>query len=437
MNHILIRHALARLFFLSTILTLASCSDEGFENTLQPETDIIALKSDSFVITNSAFSLTSIPSKISDDTLLLGTYTADTIGTTKGSILMQFAAPGKITIPSIITDSSLSLSVSFGSICSNIDSTLKVKIHKMIKPLDYRTSYANNMDVTSYVGNEIADTTFKISSTTTSFTIPLNKLVKEFTAKIRESDGSFASTDAFTQYFPGLYIETQSGSDALLSVTSANLTYNYSYENKSGSEVTYAATFPASKNVRQVNIIQQTPENVSLINEYMVMSPGNSSMKLTIPLDSIKKRMGITAKNGIAYVENGLKKMAVSSATLSLPIGKIFSIGKPTYLLLVKESEYETFMKNTSMPDNVNEILGTFNSTDSTYTFTLKYYIADVMKKDSFVDEDREFVLIPVESTTNSSGTIIGIVHDSSLHAITIKKSSVNPISLSIVTSGW
>ena len=274
----------------------------------------------------------------------------------------------------------------------------------------------------------------KIDTTTSYIDIPLSSIKAEFRDKIKNSQSTFESDDEFLKYFPGLYIEAGNASTALINVTSATMYYSYTYKNNIGTEIEYSTSFPANKNVRQVNIIEQTPQSIDLGDDFLLLSPGKKSVSLTVPVQAIREKLGITSKNGMAYIE-GNKKLAVNSALLKLPVSKIFKTGAPSYMLLVKKTEYENFLETTSMPDNINEILGTFDSDDSTYLFTMKYFIADEMKKES--NEDCEFVLIPADVTMNSANTIIGVVHDAKLHAVLMNKKKENPVTLSVVATGW
>ncbi|MBP5137107.1 MAG: DUF4270 family protein [Paludibacteraceae bacterium] len=426
------------LIGLAQLLLLCSCSDDEFENTMQPSRDAINLNSDTLQLSINAFELSNIPSKVTDESLLLGVFNTDTIGKTKGCILMQFASSGTITFPDNISSDSLYMRINFDDIHhSGSEIKLQLTIKKMKQSLNYRTSYSNDMDVSSYVDNEVVlSKTIEIDTTQGYYIdLPLSTLKTEFREKIKNSQGTFESDEEFLKYFPGLYLEAGDESTALISVTSATMYYTYKYENVLGTEIEYSTSFPANKNVRQVNIIEQTPDGTDLGDDFLVMSPGKKSASFTIPVQKIREKLKIKTTTGVAYTEDN-KKLAINSAMLKLPVAKIFQkTGAPSYMLLIKKTEYEKFLETTSMPDNVNEILGTFDSDDSTYQFTMKYFIADEMTKES--NEDCEFVLVPAEVTMNSANTIIGVVHDAKLHAVLMKKKGENPVTLSVVITGW
>lgn len=432
------------------ILTLNGCSDDDdFNNTLQPQRDALNLQMDTFRLASDIANLENIPSKVSTDSLLLGNYEADTIGSISGSILAQFDASGEIALPtengSLAIDSvNTMLRIYFGSyLTSNTEQPqLTLSIHRMNQVLDYRSVYYNSMDASSYAdAASLKDTIINLDASMTYIDIPMPQdFTDEFTAQIQNAASTFASTDAFVMFFPGLYLKSESSSNALLSVSSMVLYYQYQYKNTSGSTINYSTSFFANKNVRQVNVINQTPVFSSANGkEALILSPGGRSLSVSIPAKKIKEKFGITGDGTTALVEGG-RKLAVSSALLRLPVAKQLSmVSRPDYLLLVKKDKYNDYISSLRLPDNVNEILGTYSSSDSAYLFTMKFYLADLYKKESFSDSDCEFYVVPVTATLNSAGTVVGLVSASEIRAVIVKNESDDddPMRISVVVTGF
>ncbi|MCR5298439.1 MAG: DUF4270 domain-containing protein [Paludibacteraceae bacterium] len=432
------------------LLPMSGCTDDDdFNNTLQPQRDAINLQLDTFRLTSSSITLDKIPAKVSTDTLMLGIYTADTIGTINGSILAQFDASGEISLPSengslAIDSVNTMLRIYFGSYLTS-DSEhpqVELSIHRMTQVLAYRGVYYNNIDLASYSdASSLKDTLVELNASMSYIDIPMpQSFTDEFTSQIQNASSTFASTDAFVQFFPGLCLKTEGASNALLSVSSMVLYYQYQYENTLGSKISYSTAFFANKNVRQVNAIKQTPEFSSKDGkEMLILSPGGRSMSVTIPSQKIKEQFGITGNGTTALVEGG-RKLAVSSALMRLPVAKQLSmVSRPDYLLLIRKDKYDEYMSSSRLPDNVNEILGTYSSSDTAYLFTLKFYLADLYKRETVTKDDCEFYVVPVTATLNSAGNVVGLVSASEIHAVLVKTEldEEDPLRVGVVVTGF
>ncbi len=437
------RIALYSIAMMVVTLFSACHDDDDFVNTLQPTHDAINIESAFFGTVVSGRTLTSIPTKVSTDTFLLGEYTADTIGKTHGDLLVQFDAPGGISLPqeggvTNISDTLLSLNISFTDIKNTstaTDTTLHLQLQKMTSKLGYRTNYTYDMDVSSFVsGVSLVDTTLTLSKSNMSFSVVLPAtLTEDITKAIESAQATFLSTDAFTSFFPGLYLKATGGS-ALITVSSVSLSYSFKYKATSGATISYSVDFPANDNVRQVNILSQVPSSISYTSSALVMSPMSSSVQVTIPYESIKNTFGV--ETGGFFTSSG-KKVSVNSAMLYLNASnKISTVGVPSYLLLLRSSKFPSYFSQASTaPDNVNSMLAVYNSSDSSYAFSLKYYIQDLMQNGVSDSGDTVLVAVPVSPVMFSS-SVLGVVPDPTLKGVVLALDSAST-GLGVVMTDW
>lgn len=426
-------------------MLVTSChDDDDFVNTLQPVSDAIHVENGIFETTSSTLTLSAIPTKVSTDSFLLGEFAADTIGKTHGDLLVQFDAPGGISLPkeggvTVISDTALSLNVTFSNIrntATATDTTIKLQLQKLTTKLDYRTTYTYDMDVSSFIsGVSLVDTTITLSSTMTSLSIQLPaSLTDDFTKAIENSQSSFLTTDAFTTFFPGLYLKATGGS-ALVTVSQMSLSYSFKYVATSGTVISYSVDFPANDNVRQVNVVQQTPSSsVTYLKSALLLAPMSSSVQIKIPYMAVRDSFGV--ESGGYFASSG-KKVSVNSAMLYLNTSKkISTVNAPSYLLLLRSSKFPSFFSQSSTaPDNVNAMLAAYNSTDSSYAFTLKYYIQDLMQNGVSGSGDTTLVIVPVSPVILSS-TILGVVPDPTLSGVVLALDSART-RLGVVMTDW
>jgi hypothetical protein len=432
------------LLFLFAIV-LFSCTDNSIDlkNSIQPSEDGITLAKDTLHLYASDSLVTLIPSKVSTDTFLLGSYTDALYGTTKAEMLTQFNCPTGWTVPSVISADTLKLKLTYTGYQATGDSTLRIKVYRMTNTFTYSGSYASNIDPNDYVPTTDPELVGSISYTPSSssesgtISIPLDTTLKnELIDAARNDNSVYASETAFTNFFKGLYIEVEGSSTAMLTLSYLQMAMQYNYSNSAGTVISQVESFPASKEVRQVNRIVHdiTP---SVAGEIFVSSPAGLEANINIPISDIRTRFNIKVQNGIAYLNSTTRKLSVSSAMLNLEVADTSTIDYPPYLLLIRKSKVNSFFSTLSVPDGKSSMLAAYSSTYKYYSFSLKTYLANVLKDESVVGND-PLVLIPVMITYDTSDNITGVKYDSKLHAVALKGSTnSSPLKLDLIMSGF
>lgn len=431
--------------FFSFAIALFSCTDDSVDlkKSIQPSQDEITMATDTLHLQADYSLVTSVPAKVNTDTFLLGSYTDPLYGTTKAEMLAQFNCPTGWTVPSSINADTLTLTLTYTGYQAKGDSTVKINVYRMNNTLNYSGSYASNIDPSQYASTElVGSTSCKPSSSSQSgtITIVLDTLLKnELIDAGRNNSSVYANETAFTNFFKGLYISVDGTSTAMLTLSQLNVSLSYNYKNSGGTTLSQVETFPASKEVRQVNRIVHdvTP---SVAGEFFVSSPAGLQANINIPISRIRSRFNIKVQNGIAYLNSTTRKLSISSAMLNLePVESVDSsaIDYPPYLLLIRKSKVNSFFSTLNVPDGKSSMLAVYSSTYKNYSFSLKTYLANVLKDESIVGDD-PMVLIPVMITYDTSDNITGVKYDSKLHAVALKGSTnASPLKLDLVFSGF
>jgi hypothetical protein len=133
--------------------------------------------------------------------------------------------------------------------------------------------------------------------------------------------------------------------------------------------------------------------------EVIVQSPVGYDAKITFPTQTLLDAYYGHYKQGITVL---------SSLTLKIPATEITNdknITPPKYLLMIRASEKDDFFTKSKVVDNINSFYATYDSSKKCYTFSgmrsfLKKFISD--NKTEATAEDEEFVLVPVDITTET-----------------------------------
>ncbi len=448
--------------FIAALFVACEDSSTNLGKEIQPVSDRILLKADTFHLSSETFPVESIVSK--PDSLLLGKYIDDFLGTSYADILTQLALPTtefKYLDPSIATTVADSIVVRLGfSSYFGVDlAPIEVSIYEMKEALRENESYYSDIDPSEYV-----DFSKKLNNKPELLTIKdgvsgkiqssLNvKLSDEFLQRFFTTDPTvFSSQEAFLNFFKGLYITTDFGSSAMININNLSMTLYYHYtlnDDPTKAKVKSYHNFPANSEVVKVNRIQYPFRTLQLnpADEYnYVASPSNYQTKVRIPLNRIRERVSV-----------GDKVLDVNSTILKLNVqdrkdwGVSSIIPYVGSMLLIKESALDKFFKEHQLPsDTVAFIanLGRENITATTYTYNYTFnnlanLIENELKKNSTA-EYLDMVLVPVSlkevTSLSSTQTVISEVNQATqMQAVSIfsGKNKQTPMRLEVVYSGY
>lgn len=434
-------------YLLAGIIALVafSCNDDensiGF--TLQPTGDKIDVKSQVFDIPSQTVFLDSM--FIKTDTAFLGQYTTPELGTTKADFMAQVNCTKSFAWPTDITKmDSVILKLYYKGFFGDSLAPMNVVVYELNnKQSNQKKNYYTNTNVADFcdmktvLGQKAfvaADVLVSDSlKSTTSYDGPYisirldDKLIKRFYNNYNAAN--FASTEAFTNFFKGLYVTTNFGDGTILYIDDIYMQFCYTQpysSDRSDSLVARSATFATSKEVVLNNRVKHTKlkENFSNTDSVtLIKSPIGAITKVSIPVKAIRDSTG---NNELNTVELTLTADNPSSE-------KYMSYLPPYKLLLLKESELIKFFENEELYNSEDSYVATYSSTNQTYTFK------NIAKLLSYSDKDvQDMYLVPVTVNFNSAATLATNVKPMfTPSAVRLKKSTCanRPLRLNLIYS--
>lgn len=243
---------------------------------------------------------------------------------------------------------------------------------------------------------------------------------------------SFASQNAFNEFFPGVYITNTFGSGNLILTSGENISIRISYTYvKQGSEgqdsLVYGSQwFYSSKSVFQINRFKNSQIDRLLeenLTHTYIKSPAGVCTKLVIPTTEISKKLDVQSRYINSFVLN-LKYLSADEWD--------YAYAPPSHLLLLPEDSVTSFFESASMENNITSYISYMNN-DGDYSYSSAYAtpsgyspytrtyafgnvsrLLDTHMKNS-PDNDLRMLVLPVyrESTQQSSSSYYtsGITH--------------------------
>lgn len=447
------------------------------ESSLRNE-DRIYVKADTFAVQSMLGACSAI--SVAPDSFLLGE--CDThFGTLQADILTQLACPVGFEYPSASTAEvdSICLFLYYNNWYGDGKAPLGVTVYEMDRAtLYYDNRYPSDTTLSSFCSMDesvhiapVSRIVFASEPTDTVYSSSLGKYVPYIRLKL--SDGfaqrffqirDFSSQESFNEAFKGLYIKSDFGAGTILYVTNISMavyyhfTYPQAYTGKD-TILTDVKAFYANSEVRQINRYIY-PNRQQIINQLdqvrdtnFIVAPANIYTRLSVRMDSIFNRMEdrLGDPEGYrVYVNRANLKVDVlyNNETSSRPRDNWDT--PANYMLLIKESSFESFFAKNELPSDTVAILGTLTAaTDSlaNVTYSYSYDLSGLLTNQLRMKErtDRlDFLLVPVSVKTSSSSsssttTITAVRPLQSISATCIRSASNpdDPMDIEMVYSGF
>lgn len=261
-----------------------------------------------------------------------------------------------------------------------------------------------------YTGNALYnDSINALGYRSVSVKLPL-EFAKSFFREYLERPQSFATPQAFAQFFPGLYIKNTFGSGRVINFNECRINLYYkrtqkvtvdSVERDSVFNISsaYMAVTPevVTNNIIRMKLSDELKTKVEVNKEPIIVAPASYDVELTFPTKEIIQK----------YRENSGSLSIINSLTMSIPVETIennYNINPPQYVLLVLKKDKEKFFAENKINDNKTSFLANYNLATKSYDFMgLRDYILDAVANEDLKAEDYTFTLTPVNVITEES----------------------------------
>lgn len=235
---------------------------------------------------------------------------------------------------------------------------------------------------------------------------------KKFYQEYLDNPATFATPQAFAQFFPGIYVKNSFGSGRVINfnetrvvlyyrqhakVTKDNVTRDTVYNIASA----YMAVTPEiiSNNIINLELSSELKQMASNADEPIIVAPAGYDVELTMPIPEIIHR----------YRTQGGEMSVINSLAISIPAKEIankYNILPPKNVLLVLSKDKDDFYANNKITDDLTSFLATYDDVNQCYTFlNMRQYLLDMLAKDELKPEDYTFTLTPVNVTTESTSS--------------------------------
>ncbi|MCM1518067.1 MAG: DUF4270 domain-containing protein [Pseudoflavonifractor sp.] len=285
-----------------------------------------------------------------------------------------------------------------------LDRQLPSPIYSDFDPKDYY-SESNLLGSAIYTATAlgVTDTITKQKYRTVSVDLPLS-LGRDMFNRYKTHPTTFASPDAFAEWFPGIYVANSYGAGRVMDFTSTDLVMYYhrdtTYDGRDTTyyyQSSYFATTPevVTNNNITFNISPELRQMVTS-GESLIVAPAGYDVEINFPSDDIIRNYRAN-KGSLAVINTLSFELAAEKLTND------YGIEPPAYLLMVLKSKKDEFFAKNDIADNLTSFLASYNRATGSYSFnSMRDYIASLLTQESVTADDMTFILTPVTVTTET-----------------------------------
>lgn len=403
-------------------IIMASCEDNASEVGSSLVTD------ESEVVVDSLFTLSgnSVPNEalLSRTTLqLLGLIDAKEYGRFDAGFVTQFMPAQNMDTAGVsvndIDSVKLALFINSGGFTGDSIVPMGLSVFKLNRQLPSGLTsefdpqgYYDPQDVWAermYSANALHnDSLAKLNYRTIEVKLP-RSFGQSLYSEYKSNPATFATPQAFAQFFPGIYVKSTFGSGRVMNIVDSRINLYYSRHEKVGSGAqqrdtvyhftrTYLAVTPE---VITDNIIRydmsvnlQTMVDNGLA---MLVAPAGMDVQIDFPAREIID----------AYKKKGMGIAVLNTLSLNIPVSVVsnkYGIEPPANVLIVLSKDKDSFFLNSKINDDKTSFLASYNEKTRSYGISdMRDYILSLVNKPVITDDDCTFTITPVDVVTESS----------------------------------
>ena len=339
--------------------------------------------------------------------------------------------------------------------CTNYfgDSTaiMKVTVMEMATPMEEGVKYYSNFDpeeegmiredgmhknkVYSIYDQRVTEEERDTGSYSTNIQIKLDDEYTDVNGNTYDNYGTYlmrtyySNPDYYYNFYrfihhvcPGFYIKTKEGIGSMAYIETSRINVFLHFISDGDTVNTYIPFSGTEEVLQTTNITNDEDRLQELADDQTctyLKTPAGIFTELTLPVEEIMD----------GHENDTLNTAKIVLTRINNTVQGEYTLDTPSALLLVPKDSMYTFFENEEIIDNVTAFLATNASSDyslsgsdnedNTYTFNnVSELVVQMMenKNNGVASEDwNKAVVIPVTTTSNSSGSIVKIVHDMSL----------------------
>lgn len=427
-----LRAALLILISVAVSAALSSCDDNDNIGSSLGKGEVSIQIDSLYTITGRSVRAADTDSRAAD--LLLGRLYAEQYGELEASFAGQLLPAASLTIPDSIPEADidgLSLRFTYQRTAFTGDTLApqQLTVYRLTRQLP--DTITGSFDPEGYYNpsQAMGSKTFTASmlglspkGTTKGMgtvTVPLGaQFARELVRQYRTDPSIFQWPQNFAQKFPGILVRSTFGRGLVLAFSNTQfLTYYHrtmkvhkiinGVSTPVDTVITDSATMlTISPEVLSANMLRYTPAPSLLQRiqngEAIVASPAGYNVEIEFPARQILER----------YKNDSFNMAVINTLTFSLPAKAVpnsYGITTPPHLLMIKSDKMEKFFDGNNVPgtNDPDVFWAKYNEKTGSYDFTgLRPYIVNLQQRGGeLTDADVMFTLVPVEITTESTGS--------------------------------
>lgn len=403
---------------LSIIALLYSCDDSlkniGF--TIQPDNDRITVGTDSLFINAKTVSVDSLlPEGMFAKTKnpVLGEYKDPLFGTIRSDFVGEFYYPEGSKFPKNSTIDSVKVAVFYNSWKGDSLAPIGLSVYEINKALPGGSYYTNfnpieYVDIDTPIGRSVfSPANIEVPKAERDEVDYYHRAFVELPNSLGERIYNLSETidnldtDSFKEHFRGVYLTTDFGSGAIITVDHTYLYIYYNYLDEKGSSTeqdtirTASMILNTTPEVIQINRIQNKNDKLLEENdEYAyIKSPAGVFTEVKFPLTEKADKLNNQALNLAKFRVTALPD---EDANLR------YKLTPSPYLLLVPKDEMKEFFEERKVPDNITSFYAKLDETTYTYDFgNLAAMINHYKEKSDGKVTDLNYLLVPIDVKTS------------------------------------